>query len=119
VIVRPFPNVAGGRWDVATAQAKWPLWGRDGRELFYVTDRGIVSVAIDTSQGSFRWASPQIVVPKLYSNFTGPTGPRNCDISADGKRFLVIKDADTGGRNGAFVIVQNWFDELRATDHAR
>ncbi len=36
VIVRPFPNVEGGRIAVSTAGGTSPVWSDDGSELFYV-----------------------------------------------------------------------------------
>ena len=38
------------------------------------------------------------------------------DISSDGKRFLVMKDVaiSTNDEPTTIVIVQNWFEELRA-----
>jgi eukaryotic-like serine/threonine-protein kinase len=113
VTVRPFPNVSAGRWDVVSNGAKWPLWSHNGRELFFVTAQGIESVTVDSTQAGFRWTSPRVVVPTMYANFPGLGGPRNYDLSADGTRFLVIKAAETEGRNTSFVLVQNWFEELR------
>jgi eukaryotic-like serine/threonine-protein kinase len=113
IFVRPFPNVAGGSWEVVPAGAKWPLWSRDGKELFFVNERGLMAIGIDASQETFRWTSPHVVLPALYSNFQGLVGARNYDLSADGKRFLVIKDAPREPTASAFVVVLNWFEELK------
>jgi len=51
VVVRTFPDVNAGRWQVSTAGGTRPLWSRDGRELFYVPpDGGIMRVQV--TQGS-------------------------------------------------------------------
>ncbi|MFQ5859694.1 MAG: WD40 repeat domain-containing protein, partial [Anaerolineae bacterium] len=34
VYVRPFPNVADGRWQISTDGGRSPLWAHSGRELF-------------------------------------------------------------------------------------
>jgi len=111
IYVRPFPNVADGKWQLVTKGAKWPLWSRDGKELFYVTARGIMSIAVDTSQPTFHWESPTLLFEASYSAFPGLAGPRNYDQASDG-RFLVIKERQ-GTSPGALVIVKNWFDEIK------
>jgi Tol biopolymer transport system component len=111
IYVRPFPNVADGKWQLVTKGAKWPLWSRDGKELFYVTARGIMSIAVDTSQQTFHWGSPTLLFEASYSAFPGLAGPRNYDQAPDG-RFLVIKERQ-GTSPGALVIVKNWFDEIK------
>jgi Tol biopolymer transport system component len=111
IYVRPFPNVADGKWQLVTKGAKWPLWSRDGKELFYVTGRGIMSMAVDTSQQTFHWGSPALLFEASYSSFPGLAGPRNYDQAPDG-RFLVIKESQ-GTTPGALVVVKNWFDEIK------
>ena len=111
IYVRPFPNVADGKWQLVTAGAKWPLWSRDGKELFYVTARGIMSIAVETSQQKFQWSSPTLLFEASYSSFPGLAGPRNYDQAPDG-RFLVIKESQ-GTSPGSLVVVKNWFDEIK------
>jgi hypothetical protein len=36
----------------------------------------------------------------------------NFDISLDGKRFLMVKNQTPAGAT-TFVVVQNWFEELK------
>ena len=40
VYVRPFPNVNDGKQQISRNGGYWPLWGPDGRELFYQTFEG-------------------------------------------------------------------------------
>jgi Tol biopolymer transport system component len=117
IYVRPFPNVADGKWQLVTKGAKWPLWSRDGKELFYVTTRGIMSIAVDTSQRTFHWGGPTLLFEASYSSFPGLAGPRNYDQALDG-RFLVIKESEAT-TPGALVVVKNWFDEIRRLAPAR
>ena len=50
--------------------------------------------------------------------FDGPyrLGERNrfhaVDISPDGERFLMIKQAEATGESSPIIVVQNWFEEL-------
>ena len=40
VYVRPFPNVDEGRWSISAGGGRGPVWGPNGRELFYVQREG-------------------------------------------------------------------------------
>jgi hypothetical protein len=55
---------------------------------------------------------------KLFDSgvYVGVPG-RSYDMSRDGQRFLVVKDADIGDRGtppAAMVMVLNWIEELKA-----
>jgi hypothetical protein len=52
--------------------------------------------------------TPRIVLEGPYINVPG----RSYDISADGKRFLVILDEGTEEFSRHVEVVLNWFDEL-------
>lgn len=47
--VRPFPDVNGGHWQVATESGRWPVWRPDGRGLFYGGLRGMMAAPINTA----------------------------------------------------------------------
>jgi serine/threonine-protein kinase len=116
VFVRPFPAVEQGRWQVSTDGGNDPRWSKNGRELFFV-------IGGSGAARSF-WSSP--IEPGVTFAAGKPTeiargGSGNSsvayDVAADG-RFLVHVDASTGTAAGAsglrLVVVQNWFDELKA-----
>jgi hypothetical protein len=45
----------------------------------------------------------------------GGRSSRNYDVSADGKRFLMVKQARaTQAAAPQIIVVQNWFEELNA-----
>ena len=48
VYVRPFPDVESGQWLVSTGGGSEPTWSRDGRELFYRSVNGMMTVPIRT-----------------------------------------------------------------------
>jgi eukaryotic-like serine/threonine-protein kinase len=122
IIVRPFPNVDAGRWQISTNGGLRPVWARNGRELFYdaVRDVGITAVSI-TEGATFSYGNPV----KLFATTTGyyksPSAGRTYDVSPDGQQFLMIKDAtETSRRSSAnMVVVLNWLDELRQRMAAR
>jgi hypothetical protein len=50
-----------------------------------------------------------------YVGLDGAFVARSYDVSPDGTKFLMIKDetADTSSTQSAFVILLNFFDELK------
>jgi serine/threonine-protein kinase len=109
VYVRPLPDIDAGRWQVSTGGGTEPLWGRDGRELFYRNDRALLSVPIQTNP-SFVFGNPEVLFEGPY--VIGGMGGRNYDVAPDGERFLMIKPVENDSETSDFIIVQNWFEEL-------
>jgi len=116
IYVRPFPNVAGGRALVSTAGGTKAVWGRSGRELFYLAaDSALMSVLVNPGS-TWNAGKPTKVLDKGYFA-EGAGGARGFDISADGRRFLMIKDVQPSDQSSSatpqIVIVQNWTEELK------
>ena len=115
VYVRPFPRVESGRWQVSIAGGTRPLWARSGRELFYLDGANtLTTVPVRTSGPTFSAGSPAVIFDTKYVE-SNPS--RHYDVSADGQRFLMIKDTATGDPNAtpaSMVVVLNWFEELKA-----
>jgi serine/threonine-protein kinase len=115
VYVRPFPEVDRGRWQVSTGGGMWPLWPRSGRELFYLVLPGRMMAVPIQSGPTFAAGNPQVVFEGRY--FTG--GGRSYDVSPDGRRFLMIKDASATSDTSTppqLIIVQNWQSGLAARE---
>jgi serine/threonine-protein kinase len=117
VYVRPYPDVDSARFTISTAGGTQPLWSRDGTELFYVASDGIVSVRVGKGP---TWSTTPGTRTRLASNtyFGGSRGTpgRIYDVSPDGQRFLLVKDASmtTQPSNSAsIVVVRNWMEELK------
>ena len=111
VYVRPFPAVDSGRWQVSSEGGADPVWARSGRELFFVTAANrMVSVPVPAGSG-FSYGNPQ---PLFDASAYLQLGFRAFDISADGKRFLMLKDAARGNTAArpSIVVVSHWFDEV-------
>jgi serine/threonine-protein kinase len=115
VYVRPFPKVNDGRWQVSTGGGSRPVWARNGRELFYLDGNNLLTaVAVETTGATFTQGNPVKVLSSAY--FTG-IPQRSYDVTADGQKFLMIKDAASGDRtstSASLVVVLNWFEELKA-----
>jgi serine/threonine-protein kinase len=115
IYVRPFPDVNRGHWQLSTNGGTQPLWGRDGRELFYVAPDGALMHAAVANQPAWTAGPPTKVLEGRYVMTTGGNFPRNYDIAADGKRFLMMKAAasDATGAPPQIVVVQHFDEELK------
>jgi serine/threonine-protein kinase len=111
VYVSPYPNIAGGRWQISTGGGTSPRWSRDGRELFY---RGLGSrksqmYALQIPAG----ATPGTVRPQLLFELPGldqTEGVDDFDVASDG-RFLIFRAA--APRPDVPKVIVNWFEDLK------
>jgi serine/threonine-protein kinase len=116
VYVRPFPDVTAGLWKVSTEGGTRPLWGRNGPELFYLTEAGAL-MRVGVPSGAAWPMTP--AATKLFEGQYGAAAYHNgrtYDVSPDGRRFLMIKRGDAEGRNAAPVsmtVVVGWLEELK------
>jgi hypothetical protein len=109
--------VSKGRWQVSTGGGRSAVWARNSREIFYAVGapgqpRQIMAVPIESGP-SFRWGNPQVVV-KAADVWPSPARPY--DVSPDGRRFLMIKNAAPAAAAPArpqLVVVENWIEELK------
>jgi serine/threonine-protein kinase len=110
--VRPFPNVNGGLYQISTGGGSRPLWGPEGRELFYLASGRRLTVVPVQTNPSFTAGSAEILFEDPY--WAAGAG-RPYDISPDGRRFLMVKESedDTSALRSVTVVL-NWFEELKA-----
>ncbi len=112
VYVRSFPDVDRSRVLVSSDGGIQPVWSHGGRELFYVSSRReLVAVRIGTEAG--------VVV--LDRSVLFDIGPEFLiewvdqyamyDVMPDDQAFLLMRRAET--IEPEFIIVPNWFGELR------
>ncbi len=119
VFVRPFPNVNDGKWQVSTNGGMGPLWSHSGDELFYV-DRDDQMVAARVELGEAVRVSEREILFEMPDTYEG-RGPNAYitglyDIAPDDQRFLMAREYREGQAEAEnqFIVVQNWFEELRA-----
>jgi serine/threonine protein kinase/Tol biopolymer transport system component len=104
VYVTAFPST-GERWQISRDGGVQPVWRRDGEGLYYLGLDGLLkAVAFRTDD------RPQFSIPKPLFD-TGLKTPlpwvEQYAVSADGRRFLLLKPAETKVRNSVGVIL-NW-----------
>ena len=112
IYVRPFPEVEKGKWLVSPSGGDSPLWSPDGREIFYRKDDAVMSVPVETGP-LFKAGKTGVLFREVYVDLTANEG-HPWDISADGNRFLMMRDPDRpDGPRPKINIVRNWFEELK------
>jgi Tol biopolymer transport system component len=109
VYVQNFPP-SGGKWQISTAGGAEPQWRADGKELFYVQNKTLMTVEIASGPGRFEVGIPK---PLFESQFAGGSFRRNrYVVSADGQKFLVVTPLGQTTR-APFTLMLNWMASLR------
>jgi hypothetical protein len=111
VYVRPFPG-PGGRWPISTNGGDFPVWGRNGRELFYQEGNWMMTVTV-TTDGAFTATKPKF----LFEAKRLPEGPAY-DVTPDGD-FLMIEPGESDKPPTQINVVINWLQEVRPRIAAR
>jgi serine/threonine-protein kinase len=111
--VRPFPNVDAGHWQVTTNGGTRPVWARGGRELIYQANGAMMAVPVRTTDSIFSAGNPTKLfdVAPYYFGIVGHT----FDVSADGQKFLMVKNAAAPDQNAApsLIVAEHWTDQLK------
>ena len=117
IYVQPWPG-PGPKIQVSSEGGTDPVWSHDGRELFYRSGDKMMVVAVST-QPTIRASRPQLLWEGHYSvgmgsscGMPGATSA-NYDVTADGQRFLMIKDLDQDAVSKQIVVVLNFAEELK------
>ena len=126
VYVVSFPGKEN-KLQISTDGGMSPVWRRDGRELFYVvsTESGgdlagrlpttamterVVSVPVSL-QPVFHVGSPSTL---FHGRYLVNWPARSYDVSADGKRFLMVtRQEQPQPRTAHMSLILNWFEELK------
>src|SRR5436190_12119549 len=115
VYVQAYPG-PGAKIQISGDGGTDPAWRRTGGELFYRNGDRMMAVAVSTA-AAFQAGRPQELWHGHYSHGTssscglpGPTSS-NYDVTADGRRFLMIQD-DQDTISKEVVVVQGWAEEV-------
>jgi eukaryotic-like serine/threonine-protein kinase len=88
IYVTTFPG-AVGKFQVSRGGGTEPRWNRDGKEIFYLSPRGVLtSVSADTTD-TFSTGAPQPLFQIRGRAAISATDHFSYDVAGDGKRFLV------------------------------
>ena len=99
-------------WQVSVEGGKWPRWRRDGRELYFVSTKNVMtSVEIRENGESLEVGRPASLFHFRPSLRIFRQGMIGYDITADGKKFLINAAADENTR--PLTLVVHWEAELQ------
>ena len=105
IYLRPFSS-PNPKLRVTQDGGTWPVWRRDGKELFYLSlDKKVMSVSVQLGPVP-KAGPPQALFPtdKDTADFA---------VSADGRRFLLTQPAGTSQATLPIRVVVNWTAELQ------
>jgi Tol biopolymer transport system component len=107
IYVQPFPG-PGGKWQVSVSGGTEPVWSHDGKEIFYLSGRKMMSVPVSAGT-TFSAEIPRL----LFEGSFVPTrrGEAAYDVSPDGRRFLMVRRDEQMITNHLNVVL-NFSQEL-------
>ena len=112
VYVQPFPTLAG-RWQVSSQGGVAPLWAPDGRQLFYRSERAVMSVPVETAgTTTFRYSNPRKLFEGPYvPEVQTPFDARSYALAPNGQRFLMMKEPAPPPTQ--MIVIDNWIEEVK------
>jgi len=108
IYAAPFPG-PGGKRQISIGGGNFPRWGSDGKEIFYIRAGGQLMAAEVAETGD------TLEVGKVTPLFSAPLPVGNgypYDVSADGRRFLMIVPPERSNSE-SLKLVQNWTAGLK------
>lgn len=123
VYVQAFPG-PGLKLQISNGGGIDPVWRRSGGELYYRAQSRMMVVSVTTSP-QFQASAPKQLWEGTYSQGTASScgmpgvSSSNYDVSADGQRFLMVRDDDASAAGTKIVVVLNWVEQLKALERAR
>ena len=113
IYVRAFPD-KGGKWQISNGGGQYPMWSRNGRELFFETlDNHIMVAAYAMKGDSFEADKPRILSERQIGDLGGLL---NVDLAPDGKRIVAMMPVETAEAEqpqNQVTFLENFFNELR------
>ncbi len=107
IYVQTFP-AHKGKWQVSTSGGSFPLWSRDGKELYFIgPDRKLMAVEIKAGD-TFEAGTPK---PLFDSHFGRIAEFPWYDVTKDG-RFLIPAEVEQVG-SVPITVVLNWTAGLK------
>jgi eukaryotic-like serine/threonine-protein kinase len=111
IYVRSFPDVTQARHAVTPSGGTSPAWSHTGRELYYIDASGMLTAVPVSMTPQFQ--TGHAVQLFSTSRYVAAGQSRSYDVTADGRRFLFIKEM-TAPSGPSIVVVLNWIEELKA-----
>jgi Tol biopolymer transport system component len=102
-------GAAGGQLKVSTSGGIHPVWGRDGKEIFYINPAGgMMAAPINVVGTTLVPGTPTLLFQShVFNGGTDYATGRQYDVAPDG-RFLINTKVDTGTPAAPIILIQNW-----------
>jgi Tol biopolymer transport system component len=122
VYVQPYPG-PGEKIRISTAGGAEPIWTSNGREILYRTlgqnEQQFLSAPI-ISQPPLRAGAPRLLFKAAPGEYDGTVPARAWDISADGQRFLLLRNRPSTDKPVTSMhVVLNWTQELKRLSRSK
>jgi hypothetical protein len=107
VYIARFPS-AGSKYQVSLGGGSMPLWGKDGKHLYYLdAEQKLMQVDVDLGKDLIRLGKP---APLFQTRVRASIGGGGYDVTHNG-RFLVINSSTESPT--PLTLVSNWDAELK------
>jgi hypothetical protein len=109
VYVRALPPAKGKR-QISTSGGSGPRWAPSGKKIFYLTSQNMMAVEVKGGRSGL-----EVGIPKLLFEATQArifSGRNRYDVTADGKRFLMLVPVEETAGSPMMVVV-NWTAALK------
>ena len=110
VYVRPLSDPGAGKWQISERGGNDPVWSRDGGSLYY-WEGPEFRVARVRTQREFAILRRETVF--VDSSYVASCCVPNYDVYPDGQRFVIAR-REGANEQKSFILVTNWFEELKA-----
>src|SRR5262249_38600293 len=110
VYVSPFP-IATSKWQVSRGGGEQPRWRRDGKELFFLSGEGKMTVVAVKTGSTFEAGPPVTLFQTHTAQPISTQDVFSYDVSGDVQKFLINTRVDE--TNAApLSIILNWASEM-------
>ena len=115
IYVERFPNLGSSQL-ISRGGGDFPVWSRNGRELFYLSLEGRIVVIPIEFEPNLRLGAAETLVDTGMDS-SSADAVRDWDVSPDGQRLLLLTPpspitTDPSGQP-QIILVENWFEELK------
>jgi hypothetical protein len=117
VYLVPYPG-PGAKRRVTSNGSVSPAWSRDGRQLYFMAPEGLMAVDV-TPGDELTFGAPRLLFSGDYVTDIGEDGPRQYDVSADGKRFLMLRTTSTSSVAPRMHVLFDWTVDLSSLSGRR
>lgn len=123
IYVQEYPG-PGPKIQISTGGGTDAVWKRNGGELYYRNGDKMMVVSVARTP-TFTASKPRGLWEGRYNHgqnsMCGPPGPSssNYDVTADGERFLMVKEGERDAPPTEIRVVLNWSEEVKRIVEAK